>query len=43
MLAKQNQFDAAAHEFEETLRLEPANQTAAKYLEQVKLLKSRAP
>jgi Flp pilus assembly protein TadD len=39
MLAKQNKFDEAQREFEETLRLEPGNQTAVTYLGQVKALK----
>jgi tetratricopeptide (TPR) repeat protein len=41
MLAKQSQFDAAQREFQETLRSEPDNQTAMKYLAQVKALKGR--
>ena len=42
-MAKQNQFDAAQHEFEETLRLEPGNKTAQTYLAQVRALKNRRP
>ena len=40
---KQNQLDAASREFQETLHLDPGNQTAARYLIQAQYLEKRSP
>ena len=42
-LMKQGRLDEAQSQFEETLRLEPANQTAPSYLGQLRALKVRKP
>jgi predicted Zn-dependent protease len=40
---KQNQWAAAMREFQETLRLDPANQLAAQYLNQAQSLNEHTP
>ncbi len=41
MLARLSKFDEAAQEFQETLRLDPGNQQAQKYLDRMTDKKSR--
>jgi Tfp pilus assembly protein PilF len=39
LLAKQNRLDAATHEFEESLRLDPTYAKAREYLAKIQMLK----